>query len=100
MNHQLKVDYDALDAQSQMLNDLRVELDTSTMLGVVDQYRGYLGSGMLADHMDGVMNNWNRKHQELAQQLDDLSTATNAVIESFVDTDTKLGQTASGGQAK
>ena len=93
----LRVDFDSLQEQRQLLTGLSRDLDTNTMLGTVDYYRGYLGSGMLADHIDGVMNNWNRKHQEMVQQLTDLATATDAVINQFKQLDNTLGQSLTPG---
>ena len=91
MHDVLRVDPDNLHEQSALLKALRRDLDADTMLGTVDYYRGYLGSGMLADHIDGVMNNWNRNHQQVVQQITDLATATTNAADSFHDLDTTLG---------
>jgi hypothetical protein len=73
---------------------LRVKSAVESAEGVTASYRGYLGSGPIADQLDKAMKNWSDQRGKLVEHLDALGHGAKAAAHAYTDTDTGIARTA------
>jgi uncharacterized protein YukE len=76
---------------------LRVKSAVEAAEGVTRSYRGYLGSGPIADQLDKAMKNWSDQRAKLVDHLDTLGHGARGAAQAYQDTETGIAGAAAGG---
>jgi hypothetical protein len=74
---------------------LRVKSAVDSAEGVTASYRGYLGSGPIADQLDKAMRNWSDQRGKLVEHLDALGHGANGAAQGYQDTDDAIARAGS-----
>ncbi len=104
MGDHLKVDTRELATTGRALATLRSDFENGT--NIVDSYRGFIGSGDLADALGDFSSDWSKKRDSLCKSLDDLSKCATAAAKAYDGVDGHLAdallkaEKKSGGDAK
>jgi hypothetical protein len=81
MGDHLKVDTRELATMGRTLSTLRSDFENGT--NIVDSYRGFIGSGTLADALGDFSSDWSKKRDGLCKDLDTLSKCATAAAKTY-----------------
>jgi hypothetical protein len=88
MGDHLRADLERIATTASELRFLHGEFANARQ--TVDDYRGYLGSGPLADRLDDFVDNWKRHRQRLTESLDGVAGAAQAGVDAYHGVDADL----------
>jgi len=75
---------------------LRVKAAVEGAEGVTESYRGFLGSGPIADRLDAAMKNWSEQRGKIIENLDAAGRAAKGAAEIYQQTDQSITGASAG----